>query len=432
MKGFLNIRTCAALVLGLSVSLGASAASVSTTSITKSCKPLIDKNKELPQVKIQGLTERVHKRLTRAQEMMAESRYTEAYEVLGNLANTARSDYVKATAYLNLAYAYAQNNDQNGSLPHFQNALKFGQGNLPNDRMQNIRMNVSGLLYGLGNKKEALKVILAWMDNSIVDDAGAYYMLAAMYAENAKMRDAACPAHFAITSGKEPKKNHYQMLMAIHWELNDVPGTAKILKDMIRYFPEEKSFWRQLSQIYFQMDKVDDALAIMEMFYLRGQFDKDQDYTWLSALFAYRDIPLRSAEILKEGIDKGLVESEKKMWENIAANYHLSNELTKAVQAYGKTAELSDTGEQYLRQAEILTDQEKWGEAVRAYDKAIAKGKLEDPGRAHLRKGVALVSMGRCDSAFTVLSQAQKFKKYRNQAAQWTNFAKDRKRANKC
>ncbi|WP_196137414.1 tetratricopeptide repeat protein [Aliikangiella sp. G2MR2-5] len=409
-----------------------SAFAVPVTQSTKSCKPLIDKSKKPPKISIQGLNERTHKRLNKALELLAEDQYAEAVERLKSLLDTVRSDYEKATVNLNLAYAYAQQGKQVESLPFFKQALEYGKTTLPHERVQGLRINVASMLYSAGEKKKALNMMLEWADNAVKDDDTAYYMIAAFYSEDGNYDKALCPAYYAVKSAPTPKKDYYQALLAFHWEKKDVKGAGDLLKEMVALFPAEKDYWRQLSQVYFQLDKIEDALAIMEMFYLNGGFNKETDYTWLSALFSYNEVPYRAAKVLEEGLNKKLVKSEKKIWQAIANNYHISNEISKAIVAFGKTGELSDTGESYLKQAELLTDEERWGDAVAAYDKALQKGKLDDPGRAHFRKGVALISMGRCDSGMSVLETASKYKKYRQRASQWTDFAKDRIRNEKC
>ena len=54
-------------------------------------------------------------------------------------------------------------------------------------------------------------------------------------------------------------------------------------------------------------EKIDDALAVMEMFYVMGYMETENDYKQLSNIFSYSDIPYRTAVVLEEGIKKGVV-----------------------------------------------------------------------------------------------------------------------------
>ena len=46
----------------------------------------------------------------------------------------------------------------------------------------------------------------------------------------------------------------------------------------------------------------------MNMFYLRGKFDTSNDYTFLSSLYSYQEVPYKAALVLQDGITKGTVE----------------------------------------------------------------------------------------------------------------------------
>jgi len=429
-----SLRLSALIVAGLACFTSFSVQAVPVTKSTKHCKPLIDVNKKAPQIMPQGLPERVHSRMNRALEALAEERYEDAIERLNRMSSSARSDFVKSSVSLNLAHAHIQKGDQEASLPHFEDALKFGVSSLPHERTQSIRLSLASLFYTTGKSKQALETMLSWLDNSVVHDPKSYAMIAALYAEKGKSIEATCPSFWSVKTSKEPNKVYYQNLLKFHWDQKDLDGAAMLLKEMVEYFPEEKTFWRQLSQIYLHLDRIDDALAIMEMFYLKGGFDKGTDYQSMSSLFAYREIPYRAASMMEEGLKKGIVEEDKKNWNTIAQYYHLSNELDKAIDAYGITANLSDTGVEYLKQAEILSEEERYREAIEAFDKAIQKGGLNrnEIGTIHYKKGTALVNLGRCSAGITELGQAQKYKKFRSQARHWISFTKDRERNNKC
>lgn len=422
------------LVCLFSCFTAANAADVPMTSLTKNCKPLIDKNLVITPPPMKGLDARTYKRLTRAQERLAEELYDEGIQILVDLVNSTSSDHVKATVNIQIAYAYAQQGKQQESYPYFTEALKYGKTTLPNDRVQSLRLNVAGFMFMNGNKSQAVQLMEEWMKNSNVDDAYAYYLLAAMYADEevGRMGEVVCPAYFAAKTSREPKKSYYQMILSAHWELKDIVGAAAVLTQMVEYFPENTSFWRQLSSIYMQLDKYQESLAVMEMLYLRGELSTEADYKSLSSLFSYEDIPLRSAQILEEGILKGVVKPEEKNWRAVAQSYHLSSDLSKAIVAYGKTAEISKTGDAFIKQAQLYNDKKQWNQAVKAFDKGIQKGGLKDIGRAYLDKGVVLISLEQCDNALKVLKQASKYKKQRSAAGGWTAYVKDRQRRNKC
>lgn len=404
------------------------------TSLTRVCKPLFDKNYKIPKPPLGSLDERTYKRMSKAQEKLAEDLYPEGIEMLKKILESARNDYVRATINIQIAYALAQSGKQDDSYPYFRNALKYGENSLPNDRVQSLRETIAGFLYGNGEKQKAIDMLKEWLSKSNVGKVNVFYILAAIYLDDdiSQPKNAICPAYYAIKMSPKADKKHFQILFAAHYQLKDIVGATNIQKTMVEFFPENKDYWRQLASLYLQLNKYKDALAVMEMLYLKGDFDKENDYKQLASLFGYEEVYLRSAQIMEEGILKGIVKPEEKNWKSVAQNYQLSSEISKAINAYGKTAEISEDGKAYLRQADLFGEKEEWSSAIKAFDLALKKGGLEDKGRAYLNKGRALISMGRCGTALQVLDQASKFKRHRRQAVSLTNYTKDRQRRKKC
>ncbi len=415
----------------LGVSYSASLFALPQTELTKSCKPLINKNQKIENPPIRGMSEKVHKRLTRALEYLANEQYKEGIEALKKLQEGSSDDYVKSAVSMNIASAYAQQGDYDSALPYFKDALKYGEGQLDHERLQQLRLNVASLMYGIGNKDESKKLLDAWLKKSVKDDPNAYILYAVLKYESGKYKEAICPAYLAVKHESKPKKNYYSVLLVSHYELKDLVGSAAVLKEMLTLFPEEKSYWRQLSSLYLQLDRVKESLAIMEMFYLNGGFESESDYKTLSSLFAYEEIPYRSAEVLEEGLQKGIVKPEESNLRNVASNYLVSKETDKAIAAYGRTAEVAKDGEHYLTQADLYAEKEEWRNAIKALNKALDKG-VDDEGRVLFTKGSAQASLGQCKSSLVSLEGATKYKKWRQRANAWISYVKDKQKHDKC
>ena len=187
-------------------------------------------------------------------------------------------------------------------------------------------------------------------------------------------------------------------------------------------FSEEKRYWRNLASMYISKDKLKEALVVMELFYLQDMMDKESDYKVLSQMFSHNDIPYRTANILKEGIDKNVVKDNASNWNNIASNYHLAGELKEAIDAYAKSAIKTDSGEIDLKRAELLADIEQFERAIVGFDRALLKGSLPDPGKAYFRKGLALYELKRYDRAISTLKKANKYNNWRSRADQWARY----------
>jgi len=401
---------------------------VPSTSLTKNCKALVDKNLEIPKVQVRGLSERSAKRIGRAQERMAEEKYDEATQLFTSLFESTKDQYVQALAARLIGYVYAQQNNTKDATVWFEKALDLGKGYLQHQEIQDLTSNVASMHYSNDNKVQSLKFLERWMKNSNKDDQVIYLLYSAILADSGRLRESICPAYWAAKIAKKPNKNALGILLNGHFEFKDYPGTIAILKRMVFEFPTEKRFWRNLASIYLQQDMIEDGLVVMEMFYAQGFMETENDYKQLSNYFAYSEIPYRTAVILKEGIDKGLVEDTEKNWNNIAQNFHISSELDKAIYAYGRAAAKATDGEKHIKQAELLSDRYKYKKAIETFDKGLKKGGLKDIGKVHFRKGIAYLELKQFNSSIASFQEATKYKKWRRQAVQYSSHAKNRKK----
>lgn len=410
------------------LSAGATA-NVPKTSLTKSCKPLVNKSMKIPKVPLRAMPERSHKRVARALEKLAEENYVEAAELFMNLLNSTKNQFVKASVAKFLGIVYAQQSKSIEATKYFSMALDLGKGFLQPRELQDLTQNVATMLYSNDEKAKSVEYLERWMKNSNKDSQNVYLLYAAILSDSGKIRESVCPAYWAAVVSKKPNKNAYGIMLNAHFEFKEYVGTITILKQLILDFPAEKRYWRNLVSMYSQQDQLDEALAVMEMFYVLGYMETENDYKQLSSMFAFNDIPYRTAMVLKEGIDKGLVEGTEKNWINIASNFHVASELNSAINAYGKSAAITKTGENDLKQAELLADNEEFKKAIAAFNTALKKGSLKDTGRAHFRKALAYLGLKQYNSAIGALDKASKYKKWRRQAVQWSGFAKNQKKS---
>ena len=81
-----------------------------------------------------------------------------------------------------------------------------------------------------------------------------------------------------------------------------------------------------------------------------------------------------------------------------------------------RAAELAETGDPFVRLAEVQTQRREWEGVVTAADRAIQKGKLTDAAKANLLKGVALYNLDKNDEARRALQIAAESTQYRGMA----------------
>jgi tetratricopeptide (TPR) repeat protein len=80
---------------------------------------------------------------------------------------------------------------------------------------------------------------------------------------------------------------------------------------------------------------------------------------------------------------------------------------------------MADDGRLYLRLGQVRVQREDWKEATELIQKAIAKGGLEDAGKAQLLLGISYYSDDHPDSARVAFQRALQSESTRTEATAW-------------
>src|SRR5690625_6200125 len=137
-------------------------------------------------------------------------------------------------------------------------------------------------------------------------------MKASIHANIDQFREAIKAVDRAIELSDDPKENWFALKLGMHFELEEFPEAADVLKILINMHPDKKVYWLQLSAIYSQLDRERDSLGVLSMAHRRGLFDKETEYMQLAGLQQQFDFPRKAAEVMEEGLEKGVVKDTRR------------------------------------------------------------------------------------------------------------------------
>jgi tetratricopeptide (TPR) repeat protein len=381
--------------------------------------------------KLQGtLDEPTWKRLNDVYEDVGEENYDIAYDKLMKMAARKGDKYQKAVIAQAIAQVEWARSNYDEALRYFEEAVALDS--LPDLTHFSLMYQIAQLYYMKDRYDDALDKLALWMckvpEEKVTDVA--YVLKASLHAAKEDWQNVLIAIDQAISMSDEPKESWYQMKLAAHFELEQFPKAAQTLETMIQKWPEKKTYWTQLSQIYYKLKMADEAVSVMVLAYRRNMLDKQTDLMYLSSLYSNSDIPYKAAAVMQKGIEDGYVDATKKNWTITADAWYAAEEMEKALVAYAKAGEVAEDGEIDLRRAYILVDMERWAEAAQAVNSALEKGGFSDKktGDAYVIQGMSEFNLGNYDKASTAWGRASKYPRAKKSAEQWMNHMREERR----
>ncbi len=192
------------------------------------------------------------------------------------------------------------------------------------------------------------------------------------------------------------------------------------------FFPKNKEYWKQLSNIYYLLNDDKRSLAVLELAYIKGLLSKEKEIINLANLYAYMHLSYKAVNLLEKAMDDGRITANKNNLKLLSDCYFRAKELEKAGMVLTRAADLSNDPELYLRIGQMQVEQENWPDAIQSIEKAIMIGGLKQPGNAYLLQGIAFYEHEKYGKAMVAFERAKKDKKTAEQALKWIDFLSSR------
>ena len=272
---------------------------------------------------------------------------------------------------------------------------------------------------------DAVKYYQAWLDFTCKEDPEVYTRMANAFYELKQFDKLIAPADKAIALYEKPNKNPYVLKLSSYYERKMYPETVKVAEDIVNTFPEEGKWWVQLGQFYLMVEDFKKSLSTLEIAYNNGFLTKPNLIKMLSQLYSTNNMPFKSAEVLAENVNKGVVEKTADNLAAIANSYHQAMEYKEAAKYYEQAAELSSDPEFYRKQGVLLLVAEDYKGAIKALNNALARG-TEDAGKVHFSLMEANFYAGNFKQAYEHVKEAKKDSSMRRNANAWEPYIKQK------
>ncbi len=364
------------------------------------------------------LSESTYRQLERIHDLIGKNRNAEALEKVSALMERTSNDYEKALLQQTAAFIYVSQNNYKGAIQAFETALQLDA--LPQQPYEQMLFNVAQLYFQDNQTDKAIQRLEQYFaEATLPPPADAHILLASVYADRKRFRDALPQVDLALSKVKEPKESWLQLKLALHFELKQFPQCAEVLVRLIQLAPQKEDYWKQLSSVFFEIKQDKESLAVLALAERQGYIDTESEFRNLGNIYLLMEIPYKAAEVMQRGLDAKALKPDEKTLSLLGDAWALAREYDRAETVLKKAAALSDKGEIYFRLAQIYIEGEQWKPALEMAEKALAKGGLKKPGEAAFLAGVAAFNAGDRKRAVTSLQKAMNYDESRNNATQW-------------
>ncbi len=367
-----------------------------------------------------ALSQQTYRVLMTAQGSLEKGQTSKAIASLKKLSATlGKSPYEQAIVLQNLSNAHIAREEYRAAIPPLKRSLSLNA--LPAQPQQRARYNLINLHMATDGFLEAIKLLKVWFSHTKTPRADAYVMLATAYLQLGRFQEAVVPLRKAIRMSTEPRENWYQSLLWAQSELKQFGHCATLLQTMLKLFPGRPDYWRQLAGIQLTRERYRDALATMELAYLRGHIKVEKELLDLAQLYLHLNAPYKAAALMENEIRRGRIKKAEKNWEHLGNAWLLAREANKAIAALESARGGLHDPRLDLRLAQLYMESRRWNEAGDTLDSIISGAKLDaaGTGRAWMLLGIVRYEAKLPGAARVAFEQARKYPKTADDAAQW-------------
>ncbi|MGQ4276180.1 tetratricopeptide repeat protein [Pseudidiomarina sp. E22-M8] len=281
----------------------------------------------------------------------------------------------------------------------------------------------------LEDYRSALNYYGKWLQFTGEGNGDVFLRIANSYYELRQFDKVIRPADLAIQYYEKPNKNPYVLKVASYYERKMYNDAIKVLESGLEIFPAEKSWWNQLGMIYMLEEQLDKALQTLEIAYLAGYFEKENQFKALIQLYSNNGISYDSARLMVNHLNSGDIEKTARNYQSAASNFEMAREYSRAAEMYGLAAKLADEredrAEYYRKKGTAHLRAQEYTEAAQSYLEAIDQG-FDELGPVYMSLTEAYFYQNNFNEALKYVQEAQKYDGQRRNARSWESYIRSK------
>ena len=364
------------------------------------------------------LSEHSYKQLSKIHTLMDKERYPEALAGLDRMRpRVERKPYEHAVLLQTYGHLYARQEQYPQAIAVLEQGLNLAV--LPEAASQQALYLLAQLQLATADYQAATISLERWFELEQQPAPAAHALAGTAYAYAKRYPDAVKHLRKAIELSQNPDKNWYRQLLAVYYESSQYQAAVKLLQQLITQSAGDKDYWLQLSGVYRELGNDAQSLAVMELAYLRGLLTEETELVNLARYYLYMELPYKAGQLLEKALREGSINPGIENWRLLNDTWVRAREPGLALAATERAMEFTRDADLHLVRAQLLADREQWTDALREAEAAITIGGLDQPGKAHLLKGIAHYNLQQLHRAQVSFEHARDFEDTLKQAERW-------------
>lgn len=379
----------------------------------------------------EAMSEKVHRRFSKAQEALELEDYVTAEAMLQEITELrGLTPYERAQTNNFYGFIHIEKEDFPSAIRSFLGVIEIGGPDvIPAGLYHQTIRTLSQLYMQVENYPEAIRFARSWIESQESPVPKDYMLLAMAYFQMEDWRNALDSVLLAIErarqTGMEVEENWWRYLLAAHWELEEFDEALEISKTLLTNWPK-KQYWMQVQGLYSIVEDEARQFAAFWSCYDQGLLDRSNELVTMAQLFMLAEVPYNAAVVLQDGLDGGEIEATAVNYRLLAQAWQMAQEDRKALDPLRKAAEseedVEDKGELYMRLAETYNALSDYDDCASAAGQAIQAGELKSEGRTYMLLGQCLFEQEKFDEASDAFTRAARDSDTRRTATQWQNY----------
>lgn len=407
--------------------------------------------------KVPAMRNRVYTQLARAQQLADEGDKIEGFEVLDQVKDRIDSlnSYEQAMLFNFYGFMYYANEDVEMAIDSFNKVIADEKA-IPDSLIISTLYSLAQLSMHQQDYAQALSYLQRWQAVNPKDlTANQHILFAQVHYQDKAYEKSLAAINQAVSmyeqENKLPKENWLILQRAAYYELKQPEQVTKVMEKLVRLY-DKPEYWLQLSGMYGEIGQEEKQIAVMEAAYQAGYVTKSSDISTLAQLYLFHGAPYKSAKLLVNAIDEGLVVADEQNLDVIARAYLTAKEDEQAIQVLTQLSVITESGKYDAMLAQSLLNNEQWQAAIVAADAALTRIKstlsglnADDDsvssslqkelnvhlGNMYLVQGMANFNLKQFEKSLQAFAQAVKLPKTKKTAQQWSKYVEREQRNHK-